>query len=210
MTIKNCILDLGGVIIDIDYNLAATAFKKLGIEDFDQIYSKAKQSSLFDNLEKGKITVNDFRNELRNYIQFEVTDEQIDSCWNAMLIGIPQDRFDWIKKLGEVKRLFLLSNTNEIHVNAFRKMNSLKFGDHKFEQLFNRVYLSCEIGMRKPDSEIFDKVVKENNLLLSETIFIDDSVQHIEGAKLYGLHAELLNIEKGEKLEIKYASWLEK
>jgi len=205
MHIKNIIFDLGGVIIDIDYNLAATAFKKLGIVDFDNFYSKAKQSSLFDDFEKGLISNSDFRASLRQYLPESVTDHQIDEAWNAMLLGIPSHRVDFLQKVANKYRVFLLSNTNRIHIDAFTQYNDEKFGKGYFESIFEYCYFSSDIAMRKPDAEIFEFVLNENGLLKEDTIFIDDSIQHVEGALSTGLHAELLKVEAGETIEQKYA-----
>jgi len=205
MHIKNIIFDLGGVIIDIDYNLAAAAFKKLGIVDFDNFYSKAKQSSLFDDFEKGLISNSDFRASLRQYLPESVTDHQIDEAWNAMLLGIPSHRVDFLQKVANKYRVFLLSNTNRIHIDAFTQYNDEKFGKGYFESIFEYCYFSSDIAMRKPDAEIFEFVLNENGLLKEDTIFIDDSIQHVEGALSTGLHAELLKVEAGETIEQKYA-----
>jgi putative hydrolase of the HAD superfamily len=209
MHIKNIIFDLGGVIIDIDYNLAAAAFKKLGIVDFDNFYSKAKQSSLFDDFEKGLISNSDFRASLRQYLPESVTDHQIDEAWNAMLLGIPSHRVDFLQKVANKYRVFLLSNTNRIHIDAFTQYNDEKFGKGYFEDIFEYCYFSSDIAMRKPDAEIFEFVLTENGLTKEETIFIDDSIQHVQGALSTGIYAELLKVEAGETIENKYAYLIE-
>ena len=210
MHVKNIIFDLGGVIIDIDYNLAATAFKKLGIVDFDSFYSKAKQSSLFDEFEKGLISNAEFRTALRQYLPPAISDQQIDDAWNAMLIGIPSHRVDFLKEVAKHYRIFLLSNTNRIHIEAFSQYNDEKFGKGYFESIFEYCYFSSDIAMRKPDAEIFEFVLSENGLRKEETIFIDDSIQHIQGALNTGLHAELLKVEEGENIESKYSHFIVK
>jgi putative hydrolase of the HAD superfamily len=210
MLVKNIIFDLGGVIIDIDYNLAAAAFKKLGIVDFDNFYSKAKQSSLFDDFEKGLISNAEFRDTLRQFLPPVISDQQIDDAWNAMLIGIPSHRVDFLKEVAKHYRIFLLSNTNRIHIEAFSQYNDEKFGMGYFESIFEYCYFSSDIAMRKPDAEIFEFVLSENGLRKEETIFIDDSIQHIQGALNTGLHAELLKVEEGENIESKYSHFIVK
>lgn len=191
---KNIIFDLGGVIFDIDYHLTSHAFTELGLQGFDEVYSQKKQEHFFDDFEKGIISPEHFRDEVRKYIPTTVSDEAIDKAWNAMLIGVPAKRYDWLKKTGEQYRIFLLSNTNLIHVEALSKMiDAAGFGMRNFENLFEKVYFSCKMGMRKPDTEIFDFVVNENNLNRDETLFIDDSIQHIQGALAVGLKAFHLN-----------------
>jgi glucose-1-phosphatase len=198
------IFDLGGVIIDLDYHRTAAEFVKLGMSDFDEIYSKAKQSSLFDDFEKGIMSVDGFRSELKKHLPPNISDEQIDQAWNAMLIDIPIHRVEFLKRVGAKHRIFLLSNTNRIHVKAFTKMAADIFGENNFLSIFEKCYLSCEMGMRKPDAEIFEKVISDNHLDRTKTLFIDDSKQHFEGALKIGMHAELLKVEKGEVLEVKY------
>ncbi|MBK7965813.1 MAG: HAD family phosphatase [Bacteroidetes bacterium] len=198
------IFDLGGVIIDLDYQRTTAAFVKLGLENFDDIYSKAKQSNLFDDFEKGIMSEDGFRSELKKHLPENTSDYEIDQAWNAMLIDIPVHRVEFIKKLGQKYRIFLLSNTNQIHVKAFSKMADDIFGENNFLEVFEKHYLSCEMGMRKPDAEIFEKVLSENNLDRSKTLFIDDSKQHIEGALKIRIHAELLNVEREERVEEKF------
>jgi glucose-1-phosphatase len=195
----NLIFDLGGVVLDIDYDRVAEAFQKLGLLDFDEIYSRKKQDHFFDDFEKGMMDDETFRKTINTFFNHPVPDVKIDEAWNSMLLEIPNERYHWLKSLKRSHRLFLLSNTNHIHVAAFTRIIIKKYGKNILEELFEKIYFSCELKMRKPDAEIFEKVVSENNLIPSQTLFIDDSVQHIEGAKKYGLNVLLL--DKGKKLE---------
>lgn len=189
MFIPNAIIfDLGGVIINLDYNRTATAFKNLGVRNFDEVYSKQKQDRLFDDFEKGVISPKTFRDSMQKHIPNVEADEQIDKAWNAMLLDIPVHRMDWLQKLSKQYPLFLLSNTNEIHIKAFTKILLATYGENIFESTFKNIYYSCRMKMRKPDAEIFEYVLNENNLSANETLFIDDSEQHIKGAQKFGLH----------------------
>lgn len=197
--IKNIIFDLGGVILNIDYLLTVDAFKKLGIEDFDAIYSQKKQQHFFDEFETGRISAETFRNELRRYIPFPVGEGVIDQAWNAMLLDLPVEKVMLLSDLQKADyRLFLLSNTNEIHIEAYSKIVYATFGFSNFSHLFEKEYYSYELGMRKPDGDIFDFIIKENKLIPSETLFIDDSIQHVEGAIEAGIQAVLY--KKGDDL----------
>ncbi len=198
------IFDLGGVIINLDYHRTANAFIDLGLKNFNEIYSKAQQTHLFDDFEKGILPPENFRAELMKYLPSETTDEQIDKAWNAMLLDIPPERVEFLRQLGRHFRIFLLSNTNVIHVKSFTEMAAGKFGEGKFESTFEKYYYSCNMGLRKPDREIFEAVLKENQLLREQTLFVDDSIQHVSGARQIGLPAELLEVEKGERIEEKY------
>lgn len=202
---ENIIFDLGGVIINLDYHRTAQAFINLGLTNFNEIYSKAKQTSLFDDFEKGKMTEAGFRDTLKQYLPATITDSEVDAAWNAMLLDIPAHRISFLRSVAQRHRIFLLSNTNQIHVDAFTAMNDQIFGKGVFESIFEKHYYSCNMGMRKPDAEIFNYVISENNLDPKKTLFIDDSPQHIEGALKTGLAAELLKVEKGERLEEVFA-----
>ena len=189
MKTKNIIFDLGVVILELDYNRTAEAFKKLGVLHFDEIYSKIKQDDFFDRFETGNLSDEEFRATLRKHIPKPVSDSEIDDAWNAMLLTIPETTFELLRNIGSKKRIFLLSNTNHIHVRAFTKIIDRQFGFRNFEKLFEKTYYSCNMNMRKPNLDIFDFVVRENHLNVDETLFIDDSPQHVEGARKYGLTA---------------------
>ncbi len=188
--INSVIFDLGGVLFDIDYRLTQRAFMNLGAhKSFEELYSQQKQTGLFDDFEKGIISPAVFRSRLKELLPGNITDTQIDSAWNALLIGFPEKKAEILKKIGKKYRIFLLSNTNEIHLPAVMQMSALLNGNKGFEGLFEKYYYSCRMGMRKPDRVIFEKVCKENHLTPSTTLFIDDSIQNIEGAERAGLSA---------------------
>lgn len=186
---KNIIFDLGGVILNIDYRLTSQAFKNLGLHNFDEKYSQAKQSHLFDRLETGAVAPDQFRQELKSYFSQTVSDTDLDTAWNAMLLDLPAQRIDLLKELSKKYRLFLLSNTNIIHYQAYSVYLKKTFGTMILGEIFEKQYLSFEIGMRKPNKDIFELVLNENKLLPSETLFIDDSIQHVEGASKTGIAA---------------------
>ena len=193
---KNIIFDFGGVIINIDYYRVVNAFVNLGVKDFDRLFSQLSQHHLFDNFDKGLITADEFRDEIRSISNVPLTDEQIDRAWNAILINLPKENIDLLLQLKKNYRLFLLSNTNEIHEKAFTKMMYEDFGKNVLSDIFERIYFSHKINKRKPDKEIFDLVMAENNIAAKETLFIDDSPQHISGASRLGIQTLLL--EKGQ------------
>jgi FMN phosphatase YigB (HAD superfamily) len=193
---KNIIFDLGGVILNIDYDLTSKAFEQLGLTQFNQLFSKAQQEKLFDLYEKGLITSDDFRNTLNNSLKTPVSKETIDAAWNAMLLDLPPSRLELLKKLKSTHRTFLLSNTNEIHIHWFFNALKQQFGIPDLSDYFEKVYLSYEIQLRKPDAAIFEYVIKSNQLDPTETLFIDDSPQHIESAKKMGIQTYWLDVKK--------------
>jgi glucose-1-phosphatase len=190
--IKAVIFDLGGVILHIDYMLTEKAFKQLGCEDFDKMYSQAKQSPLFDDYETGRIQEEEFIREIRKLLSLNVSDTDIINAWNAMLIDLPAERLHFLQQLRSKYKTYLLSNTNETHIKGFGKIIHEQHGIDGLESYFDKVYYSCRVNCRKPDAEIFNLVLKENNLKKEEIIFIDDSIQHIEGAQKIGIRSVLL------------------
>lgn len=197
--IKNIILDLGGVIINLDIPKTISAFNLIAPSNFETIYTQLQQTPLFDEFDKGLISEEDFFKGLNKALQVNCTQQQLINAWNAMLLDFPQHRLDLLKKLKTNYRLFLLSNTNETHVTEFEKQLQQVNGYQNLEPFFEKVYYSCRMGMRKPDVEIFEQVLKENNLNASETVFIDDTIHHINGALKAGINAYLL--PKNKELE---------
>jgi putative hydrolase of the HAD superfamily len=184
--IKNIIFDLGGVILNIDYNKTARAFKEIGGTNFDTLYSQFRQNNLFDDLETGNIKPRRFIQELKSALPLRVSDNQIINAWNAMLLDLPKERVDLLKSVGKQYQIFLLSNTNKIHYDAYMAYFNSTYRLN-FNSLFEKAYYSHEIGLRKPNNDCFEFVLKSHSLNTTETLFIDDSIQHIESAKRLGI-----------------------
>jgi putative hydrolase of the HAD superfamily len=197
---KNIIFDFGGVILNLDYQRTIDAFRQLGVKDFDQSYSQLNQTELFDRFEQGETSSSIFRDGLRQAFGKPVSDEKIDIAWNAMLLDLPSERLEVLERLHSKKRLSLLSNTNEIHVQAFESNFKEIHGFDDLTGFFDQVYYSCRMGMRKPERRIFDFVIKEQKYIPSETLFIDDSPQHVEAARNAGLNAYHLRADQGETI----------
>ncbi len=202
MEIRNIVFDLGGVLLNINYDLTIDQFKKLGVRDFDSIFNQASQVMLFDRFDKGAISPEDFRDELRRISGLAARDYEIDQAWNAMLLDLPARRLALLEMVRKRYRIFLLSNTNAIHYPAYSEGLFKKYGFTDLEELFEKQYLSYKIGMRKPDREIFDFVLEENGLRAEETLFIDDTFQHVEGARKAGLKAHHLDTGKAEVADL--------
>ncbi|MFC5271986.1 HAD family hydrolase [Adhaeribacter terreus] len=186
-TIKNIIFDLGGVIINIDYQKTIDAFKKLSKANATIEFNQQAQSALFDELETGRISNEAFREKVREYYQLDATDEQIDDAWNALLLDIPAERIALLRKLHKNHKLFLLSNTNAIHLIAFNKIVQDNHDMPALDELFDKCYYSHLVDDRKPNASIFERILQENDLKKEETLFVDDSIQHIEAADKLGI-----------------------
>ena len=194
--IKNIIFDLGGVLFDINYHLTAEAFEKLGVKDFKNIFAKKGQADVIDRLEEGKIGVEELTNELSVLCGINLSNQQVIDAWNVMLFNIPAARLQLISELRKKYRVFLYSNINEIHEIAVHQRLQDKHGIKNLENYFDKVYYSHLIGMRKPNKEGFLHIINDQQIDPKETLFIDDSPQHIEGALKSGLQAAWLDLEK--------------
>ena len=195
--IRNIIFDLGGVILDIDIPKAKDAFRELGITEIDKLFGLGHASSIFKQQEVGKISDDDFIAELNKMSSETLDKEKVFRAWNSLLIAFPEERIRLLRKLKKDYRLFLFSNTNSIHVKAFEKMFQDQFNE-SFSALFDKIYYSHVIGLRKPDAESFQFILKDSNLKAEETLFIDDAFNNIEGARAVGL--KTLHVEKGSDL----------
>lgn len=197
--IRHIILDFGGVILNLDYKKTEQAFIDLGIADFAARYSQLKQTEIFDRLETGIADRAEFIKELKIITGEAVTDQQIITAWNAMLLDIPLRRLQILQQLQLHFDMFLLSNTNEIHEEAFNEILRSQCGFKSMGVFFDKVYYSHRVGMRKPDKEIFQLILDQNSLNPEKTLFIDDSPQHIEGAKALGI--QTIFLEPGMTIE---------
>jgi len=198
MSLKNIIFDFGGVICNIDISVTEKAFNKLGLRKFDNSYSVTERETFFSHFESGQITPAQFRETLRKYMAPGVTDAEIDRAWNALLLDLPESRIVLLQKLRKKYRLFLISNTNQIHYEHYLRDLQDRYGCRDFSDLFERVYFSHLIGLKKPSREVFDYVLSDAGILPGETLFIDDSIQHIEGARKSGLR--VYHLKNGEDI----------
>ncbi|RZL31572.1 MAG: HAD family phosphatase, partial [Pedobacter sp.] len=189
------------VIFDIDFRIAQESFKKLGITNIENFFAHKSHNQLFDDFETGTISPSEFRDGIRKAANKPVlTDAQIDEAWNSLLIGTIQENHDLLLKVKDKYRTFLLSNNNEIHYDWIINYLETTFKLNNYDDYFEKAYFSQQMKLRKPNTNIFEQVLKDNNLNPAETLFIDDSPQHIEGAKKVGLNT-LLMTDKPAQLE---------
>ncbi|MCO6496481.1 MAG: HAD family phosphatase [Chitinophagaceae bacterium] len=197
--IKNIIFDLGGVLFDIDHSRAERAFEELGLTEFEKLYSQAEAGEIFQRLEKGTIILPEFYEAIRNVSGLSLSNRQIDDAWNSLLLDFRESSLEYLNRLRSRYSLFLLSNTNEIHVNAIRAIYNKKPRPQSFESLFQRCVYSFQTGTRKPDVECFEWILEKESLNPGETLFIDDSSQNIIGSEKAGMKGILL--KKGMLIE---------
>jgi putative hydrolase of the HAD superfamily len=182
--IKAVILDLGVVIINIDQEKTLRAFERLGI-DLEDIN---ESMPIFKQYEKGEISDEDFIRTLKTALKGNATEDQIIKAWNAMILDIPKHRFRLIGELRKHYNVHLLSNTNSIHIQEIKDYISKYHPNEDWHSTFDKLFLSYEIGLRKPDAAIYNHVLNEINLKPEETIFVDDSRANIKGAEKLGIN----------------------
>jgi putative hydrolase of the HAD superfamily len=187
MDIKNIIFDFGGVILDIDPQLTVDEFVRLGFSDLEKLNSTEFTEEILGKFERGILTPEVFRDKLRSFLSINITDQQIDDAWNALLYDIPGIRIDIIEQVKSNYQIFLLSNSNEIHYDLFVRDLQLRFGYDEFDQLFNKAYFSFDLHLLKPNPEIFEFVINQHDLDFKTTLFIDDNIRNIEAAQKVGL-----------------------
>lgn len=197
--IKAIIFDLGGVLLNLDFTKVSDAFKVLGVDTFDAMYSQSKVDMLFENLEVGKVSEEEFCDAINNHSGRSALPKDITTAWNSILLDFRTESLAQLKILKNKYKLFLLSNTNSIHQQAFNKIFEKSIGQGTFNSFFDKAYYSHEIGLRKPDAAAYLYVLNENNLIPQETLFIDDTLKNIEGARSVGLQTIFLS--DGKKIE---------
>jgi putative hydrolase of the HAD superfamily len=188
------------VLCNLDIKRTEKRFFELGLKHFDSDYSVAERDDLFRKLERGDLTPGQFRDSLRKFFTRTVSDEEIDQAWNELLLDIPEERIRLLESIRNRYRIFLLSNSNEIHYIKFLSDFTSRYGYKDFGELFEKAWFSFRIHLQKPSKEIFEFVLSDARLLPEETLFIDDSIQHVTGASRTGILAYHLKIKEGEQV----------
>jgi len=197
--IKNIIFDLGGVLLNIDYQRTSNAFKELGYAAFDNMYSQYRADELFEKLETGAISNEDFYAVLQTAAASPVEKIKLTEAWNAMLLDFREGSLEYLKKLAGQYNLYLLSNTNSIHLEAVEQVFEKQFGKGSLDEYFTKAYYSNRIGRRKPNPDIYSFILEDAGITAATTLFIDDSYNNLEAAAAVGIHTYLL--KPGEKIE---------
>lgn len=197
-TIKNIIFDFGNVVFKIDEKRTINAFASLLHCDGDQILSYLFSDDVFLKFECGKITMQDFMQHIQIKSGQSFTESEFLHAWDAILVGYPEEHIPLLLALKKKYRTFLLSNTNEIHTHEFSKIaQRQKLPIQSNNDLFEKVYYSNELGMRKPDPKIFEYVLTDANLNADETFFVDDLKVNTDAARKLGIHVQQVTPECG-------------
>lgn len=187
-SVKNLIFDLGGVILDLSVDHTLQAFSNVSGLDKAVVKNRFIASKGFEEYEKGLLTDAEFRDFVREIYAVKISDQAIDQCWNSMLLGIPFEKLELLNRLKNTHQVYLLSNTNHIHLNYIQTTIMPALGGGKvLDDYFHRAYYSHLMKKRKPDADIFEQVLEENGLKADESLFLDDNEANIEGAKALGI-----------------------
>lgn len=196
--IKNIIFDLGGVILPIDISRTTEAYRELGITNIEELFALGHADSFFKEYEVGNIGDQEFIDRIKRLLNDAATDNIVIDAWNALLLDFHPEIIDFIKTLRLKYRLFLFSNTNAIHHSSFLKKYSEISDGENFDSLFEKAWYSHIIKMRKPDVKAFKFIIGESNIDAAETLFIDDALVNVEGAKEAGLQA--IHLSEGKTI----------
>ena len=198
--IDTIIFDFGNVFINLSQEAPFDHMRKIGLvcwnEDLD---------SLNKRYEKGKIDEYEFFKGFQRYIPNKELDE-IREAWNGILLDFPLYRLEFLQKLSTQYRLFLLSNTDKTHIDKFEHNVGMTFS-REFYQCFEKVYFSFEIGLRKPDPEVFNYIMARHDLVPSRTLFVDDNKHNTDVAKNLGMHIWNIEVGKEDVVDLLEKSW---
>lgn len=194
--IKNIIFDFGDIFINLDKQGTYKALAKLGVTDITK-----EMMIAYTTYEKGLMTTKEFV-EFFHY-KFNLDKQDLVDAWNAVLLDFPKRRLNFLKQLAEEKkyRLFLLSNTNDLHIKCVQSTVGDDFYN-QFKDCFEQFYLSHEIHFRKPNADIYEFVLSENELIAEETLFVDDTKENTDSALELGIHVWNLNPEKEDVTQL--------
>lgn len=185
--IKNIIFDLGSVLLDIDVDKTLRSFDNIGVsgQRLEEIYREPENFLML--FEKGAIDAEAFRNAFRNLSENHLTDQQINDAWSAMVVGFPEHKVELLKCLANRYDLYLLSNTNEIHVPIYTRQFRETSEGISFEDIFTRIYYSHVVKLSKPNPAIYIYMMNDSGIVPEESIFIDDLQRNVEAAIATGL-----------------------
>jgi len=184
--ISALIFDFGGVLINLSRHRCIDSFRTLGVRELEKYLDDFNQSGFFLELEQGKISPEQFRNEVRKLTDQTLTDEQIDQAFCSFLLDIPEEKLKLLLDLRKRFKIYLLSNTNLIHMN-FCRAQHFHFNGYSMDDFFDKCYLSYELGLTKPDIRVFNAVIDDIGLAPQQCLFLDDGLKNIEQAQKTGL-----------------------
>ncbi len=186
--LKNLIFDFGGILINLDYEQTYNELRSLF--NLPQGPFSAYYQNILDEYEMGYFDEASFIHRLQRSVEHIVSERHIVDAWNAMLLDIPIERLHFVKELRKSYNVYLLSNTNHTHLQYVRREVLASMGIDQFEEEhFIKAYYSHEIKYRKPNHDIYQYVIKDSGINPGESLFIDDNLDNVRGAREVGLLA---------------------
>lgn len=186
--LKNIIFDFGGILIHVDYHLTELAFESLIKREFKFEQLSASEKQFFDDYEMGKINTETFLWYIQHYYGKDLNPRDIIDAWNTMLIGIPHESIEFLLEIKEQYQIFLMSNTNALHLEWVQRHIAQNHEGLAFDELFIQTYYSHIMGLRKPSQEIFTQILSDHDLKPAETLFIDDIEENLVPPAALGIH----------------------
>lgn len=183
--IKNIIFDFGGVIVDISRTGAVKRFEELGLTNAEELLDKYHQKGIFLEVEDGKIGAEEFCTKLGELCGREISLEESKHAWLGFMTGIPLYRLEYLEELRKNYNLYLLSNTNPF-IMSWARSEELSPLQKPLDSYFDKLYLSYQVGIVKPDKEIFEYLIKDAAINPAESIFVDDGKANVEMAQSLG------------------------
>lgn len=190
--IKNILFDFGGVIVSLNKQNAINRFKEIGISNIEDYLNEYRQEGIFLALEEGKITLEDFNDEIRKMAGKYISDEDIASAWMAFLVEIPEYKFQLLKDLRKKYNVYLISNTNPV-IMGWAESEKFSPTGEPITAFFDKCYYSYKIGCAKPEKAIYEHVIEDSGIIPSETLFLDDGRANIDMGNFFGLRSRLTN-----------------
>ncbi|WP_367914845.1 HAD family hydrolase [Leadbetterella sp. DM7] len=186
--IKAVVFDFGNVIINIDLERTFRAFADLTFKSPDRVKNLFAEAGIFQKYETGFYSDDEFRDVVRQTLSYPLNDQEIDEAWNALLLDVPAERLTYLENLRFTYPIYLLSNTNAIHIEKCQQYFRARHNVQDFRKLFNQVFLSYEMGLWKPDYKIYRKVLDETGFKPAEVLFLDDNPDNIDAARDLGIN----------------------
>jgi putative hydrolase of the HAD superfamily len=187
--IRNIVFDLGGVLMNIDFRRTFNAFEVIGFRGAEKWFQEPEIERLCMEFETGVYCSIEWRRKFREVTGFKCSDIQFDKAWNALLLDFPPERIRRVEELAKSYKTFLLSNTNPIHARHFNSQLREQFGIESMDHLLDKAWYSHNMGLRKPDERIFQRILKAGRLVPEETLYLDDSELNVKVAASLGIQA---------------------
>ena len=192
-TTKAILFDFGNVIINIDVEKAILAFSELTFKSPARVNQLFADAEVFKKYETGYYSDDEFRDVIRQILSYPLNDQEIDQAWNALLLDVPKKRLDFLESIKMKYPIYLLSNTNNIHIEQCKQYFRTKFGIPNFETIFSETFLSYKMGLWKPDYKIYDAAISNIGCKPEEILFLDDNQDNIDAATDLGIQCIKIN-----------------